>query len=85
MKALISPFSWQQPWGRPCPPVQQGTTVAGTMPIAAATDGIRRMVKVDRQGQDHDQAQPAQNLGMPGMTMVFKAASMDMLKKGQTG
>jgi Cu/Ag efflux protein CusF len=88
MKALISAIFVAAALGSALPASAAGDHGHGAMPMAAATDGMSEgmVKKVDAaKGKITIKHGPLKNLGMPGMTMVFKAASMDMLKKVKPG
>lgn len=60
----------------------------GAMPMDMAADGMSEgtIKKVDAaKGQITIKHGPLKNLGMPGMTMAFKAGSADMLNKVKPG
>ncbi len=88
MKALISAIFVAAALGSALPASAAGDHGHGAMPMAAATDGMSEgmVKKIDTaKGKITIKHGPLKNLGMPGMTMVFKAGSMDMLTKVKPG
>lgn len=90
MKALISALIVAATVGAALPASAAGDHGSAAMPMAAAADHMSEgmVKKVDpATGRITIKHGPLKNLGMPGMTMVFKAAAdvkLDALKPGDT-
>jgi Cu/Ag efflux protein CusF len=88
MKALVSAIFVAATLGSALPVLAAGDHGGGAMPMAGATDHMSEgmVKKVDpATGKITIKHGPLKNLGMPPMTMVFKAGSTDMLDKVKPG
>lgn len=82
--ASLAVNAYAQSTTEPAKPGKKTQTKVGAVPTAAMTEGEVRKVDKDNQKITLKHAE-IQNLGMPGMTMVFRVKDAAMLDKVQIG
>lgn len=88
MKAFTAALFVTAALGAAMPASAAGEHGHGEMPMASTTAGMSEgtVTKLDpAKGRITIKHGPLKNLGMPAMTMAFKAGSMDMLDKVKPG